>query len=94
MDERENLPDNTRMALRCLPAMNAINKKLKFTTESPEEFPRRRLPTLDFVLWMVRGILYHFYFEKSMKNQYTIMQRTAMSEHRRCPSWAMSWSAG
>ena len=30
MDERENLPDNTRMALRCLPAMNAINKNLKF----------------------------------------------------------------
>ena len=52
-DKLENLPDNVRMAERCLPAMNAVNKTLKFTTESPEEFHRCRLPTLDFVLWLV-----------------------------------------
>ena len=27
--------------------------------------------------------MYHSYFEKSMKNQYTIMQRTAMSEQQK-----------
>ena len=35
------------------------------------------------MVWMKKGILYHTYFEKSMKNQVTIMQRSAMSEHQR-----------
>ena len=35
------------------------------------------------MLWLVDGILYHSYFEKAMKNQYTVMQRSAMSEHQR-----------
>ena len=48
-DKEENEPDNVRMSKRCLPAMNHINKDLKFTTEVPEEFPMKRLPTLDFV---------------------------------------------
>jgi hypothetical protein len=60
-----------------------VNKDLKFTTEAPEEFHQGRLPTLDFVLWLVNGILYHSYFEKSMKSQFTVMQRSAMSEHQR-----------
>ena len=47
-------PDNVRMARICLPAMNSINKDLRFTTEAPEDFPRNRLPTLDFVIWMCR----------------------------------------
>ena len=32
---------------------------------------------------MRRGLLYHSYYEKSMRMQYTIMQRTAMSEHQK-----------
>ena len=32
---------------------------------------------------MNRGILYHSYYEKSMKNQLTIMQRSAMSENQK-----------
>ena len=32
---------------------------------------------------MVDGILFHTYFEKAMKNQLTVMQRSAMSEHQR-----------
>ena len=34
-DKIEDLPDNVRMARRCLPAMKTVNKNLKFTTESP-----------------------------------------------------------
>ena len=82
-DEDENEPDNIRMKKRCLPAMNSVNSDLRFTTEAPEEFPKNRLPTLDFLLWMVEGILRHSYYEKSMKSQYTVMQRSAMSEHQR-----------
>ena len=29
------------------------------------------------------GILFHTYYKKSMKNQMTVMQRSAMSEHQR-----------
>ena len=52
-------------------------------TEAPEDFSRDRLPTLDFVLWMIDGILFHSYYEKSMKSQLTVMQRSAMSENQR-----------
>ena len=31
----------------------------------------------------MNGILYHSYYEKVMKSQYTVMQRTAMSEHQK-----------
>ena len=71
------------MARRCLPAMNSVNQDLRFTTEAPEDFERERLPTLDFVIWMVKGIIYHSYYEKKMKNQFTVMQRAAMSEHQK-----------
>ena len=67
-DMEENLPDNVRMAKVCLTtAMNSINKDLKFTTEAPEDFDNNRLPTLDFMIWMVDGMIYHTYFEKPMK---------------------------
>jgi hypothetical protein len=83
LDKEDDEPDNIRMARICLPAMNSVNRNLRFTTECPEEFDRNILPTLDFMLWMVDGILYHSYFEKTMKSQFTIMQRTAMSEHQK-----------
>ena len=82
-DEEENEPDNVRMAKRCLPAINSVNTDLRFTTEAPEDFKKQRLPTLDFVIWMVEGKLYHSYYEKEMKTQYTVMQRSAMSEHQK-----------
>ena len=40
------------------------------------------------VIWMVGGLLYHSYFEKSMKMQYTIMQRTVI---RKLASSLMNW---
>ena len=83
LDEEADEPDNVRMARICLPSMNSINANLKFTTEAPEDFPRDRLPTLDFVVWMVKGLIYLTYFEKSMKMPFTIMQRTAMSQQQK-----------
>ena len=77
MDKNE--PDIVRMARVFLPAMNYVNKDLRFTTESPEDFRNQRLPTLDFVIWMVNSKLYQSYYEKEMKTQYTVMQRSAMS---------------
>ena len=44
--------ENQKMARLCLTAMNSINPDLKFTTETQEDFPNERLPTLDFEIWM------------------------------------------
>ena len=82
-DEEMQEPDNKRMARICQPAMNSVNRDLKFTTECPEDFPGQRLPTLDFVLWMVDGKLFHSYFEKAMRLQYTILSRSAISQHQK-----------
>ena len=49
-DKEADEPDNVRMTRICLPAMNSVNKDMKFTTEAPEDFPKKRLPTLDFDL--------------------------------------------
>jgi hypothetical protein len=49
-DVEDNEPDNVRMRRICLPAMNSVNKDLKFTTEAPVDFTKNRLPALDFVI--------------------------------------------
>jgi hypothetical protein len=71
------------MARICLPAMNYIDEDLTFTLEVPEEFPKCRLPTLDFLLWPEWWGLTHTYFEKLMKTPFVVMQRSAMGEHQK-----------
>ena len=82
-DKEENEDEKVRIKKRCLPAMNYVNKDLNFTTEAPEDFKDKRLPILDFVIWMVAGIILHSYYEKLKKSQYTVLQRSAMGEHQR-----------
>ena len=62
-----------------LKAMNSINPDLKFTMELCEDFPKNRLPTLSFSIWAEKGGLKHTYYEKSMKNQVLLLERTSMS---------------
>ena len=50
--EKAGESKNEFMARICIPAMNSVNKDLKFTTETQENFEKERLPTLDFELWM------------------------------------------
>ena len=75
----ENLPNIVRMAKACLPAMNSINKDLKFTTEAPEDFDKERLPTMDFMMCIIDGIIYHKYYEKLMKTQITVIGRPCLN---------------
>ena len=79
LDEKSNV----RMARVCRDAMNDISTDLEFTTESPEEFAQGRLPTLDFKLWLVNGIIFWSYFEKEMRTPFVIMRRSAMGEQQR-----------
>ena len=61
-------------------AMNSIYPNIKFTFETENDFPNKRLPSLDCELFMEEGkyIRYSF-FEKPMKNPFCIMQSSAMS---------------
>ena len=75
--------DSQRMARVCLPCMNSINEDLVFTVECAEDFPEKRLPTLDFYLWVVQGIILWSYFEKSMRSQLMMMKRSAQEEQHK-----------
>ena len=72
--------DCQRMARVCQPCMNSINPDLVFTVECEDDFPEKRLPTLDFYLWVVRGIILCSYYEKSMRSQLVMMKISAQGE--------------
>ena len=75
---------NQRMARVCREAMDSINPDLKFTTESQEDYPEERLPTLDFSIWLTEdNVLKHTYFQKNMKTPYVIMERSGNSYHQK-----------
>ena len=59
--------------------MNIVNSDLNFTMELCSDFPGERLPTLSFSLWMDKEGLKHTYFEKGMRNQTLLLERTSMS---------------
>ena len=71
------------MSRICKEAMNSISEDITFTTEVPKDFTDKKLPTLDFVMWMHLGLILHSYYEKSMRTPYVIMKRSAMCEHQR-----------
>ena len=75
---------NQKMARICLTAMNSVNPDLKFTTETQEDFPNERLPTLDFEMWINQdNKVTHSYFQKEMKTSMVIMERSAMAKHQK-----------
>ena len=61
-------------------AMNSIFPNIKFTIENEEDFENKRLPTLDFDLWMDENFLKYSFYEKPMKTPFCIMKSSAMSE--------------
>ena len=67
------------MARLCLPVMNSINRDLTFTAEVAGDFATKKLPTLDFNMWMREDrSLTHCYFEKEMKSQILLEKGSAM----------------
>ena len=82
-DDEMNEPSNVRMSRVCKDAMNDVSSDIEFTTESPEDFKNKKLPTLDFKLWMIGGKILHSYFEKEMRTPFVIMRKSAMGEQQR-----------
>ena len=82
--EKKGESKNQRMARLCVKAMNAINPDLEFTTETQDDFPHSRLPTLDFEMWLDDdNRVKHSYFQKSMKTPMVIMERSGISYHQK-----------
>ena len=59
-------------------AMNSVCSELKFTMELCQDFPDGRLPTLSFSLWLDKKGINHSYFEKTMRNQTLVVERSSM----------------
>ena len=63
---------------------NSVEEDISITTESEEEFPTRRLPTLDCELWIERveseppKIKYSF-FKKPLSSKFVVMEKSALS---------------
>ena len=64
-----------------LKAMNSVSPDLEFTMELCEDFKDNRLPTLSFSLWKGAEGLCHSYYEKEMKNQTLVVERSSMPRH-------------
>ena len=60
--------------------MNFILDFLTFTKESPSDFDDRKLPTLDFKIWIENGRIWYQFFQKLMSNNVVIQERSALSE--------------
>ena len=65
-DDREDLPEEQRMARICLTAMNSVNSDLTFTVETVQDFPNKRLATLDFECEVVGNQVIYSYFQKEI----------------------------
>ena len=80
----EQLNNQQRTSNELCKAMNSIFSNIKFRIETEEDFPNKRLATLDFELWMenseVGKFLRYSFYEKPMKTPYCIMKSSAMSE--------------
>ena len=63
-------------------SLNLIYPFLNFTIESEEDFPDRRLPTLDFKLWVREdNVVLFTFFEKPTSSNQMLHRNTALSEN-------------
>ena len=82
-DDEEVGTDRNELTRReVLRAMNSVNSDLVFTMELCSDFRDRKLPTLSFSLFMTDKGIEHTYFEKEMKNQTLVMERSALGRHQ------------
>ena len=59
-----------------------INDDLEFTMELCKDFHDEKLPTLSFAIFAGKNGLKHTYYEKPMRNQILIMERSAISRQQ------------
>ena len=95
-DEEEDQEDNIRHSRVVQDMMNSIYKNIQFEVEMAEDFVDRKLPTLDFKMWLEgenddgkekperddckKRIMYSFY-EKPMASPFSVMEKSALPEN-------------
>ena len=82
VDEKENVDRTELTRKEMLRAMNSVSSDLSFTMEVCNDFDNLRLPTLSFSLFIGEKGIEHTYFEKSMKNQTLVMERSSISRQQ------------
>ena len=82
-DVENNIERNELTRREVLKAMNSISKDLEFTMELCEDFEDLKLPTLSFSLFIGERGIEHTYFEKHMKNQTLLMERSSLSRQQK-----------
>ena len=80
IDNDRSPKDVTRVEI--LKAMISVNGDLSFTMELCDDFEEGKLPTFSFSVWQEEEGLKHTYYEKSMRNQTLLVERTSMSNNR------------
>ena len=80
IDNNRDRAELTRTEM--LKAMNDISEDLEFTMEICKDFPDMKLPTLSFSLYAGEKGLMHTYYEKLMKNQTLIVERSAIGKQQ------------
>ena len=81
-DASENVDRNELTRREVLLAMNDVNKDLEFTKELCSDFIDKKLPTLSFSLNITDEGIQHTYFEKNMKNQTLVVERSALGRQQ------------
>ena len=61
--------------------MESIFDNLKFEMEHEEMFPEKKLPTLDFKMWMEDNKIMYSFYQKEVANKAVINKLSALSEN-------------
>ena len=85
-DEAQNLSDEQRTARELKKAMNSIFTNIQFTTEIPDDFQNKRLPTLDCTIWLENGNILYSFYEKEMKSPFCILEQSALPDNTKISS--------
>ena len=60
--------------------MNSIIYFLNLTIEIEDDFEEKKLPTLDVKIWYQENKVMHEHFEKEMKPNLVLEQRSALND--------------
>ena len=66
--------------------MNSIIYFLNLTIEIEDDFEEKKLPTLDVKIWYQENKVMHEHFEKEMKTNLVLEQRSALNENTKVSS--------
>ena len=59
---------------------NTIEPCIQLTYDTPDQNDSGRMPVLDLGIWIEDNNVRHTFFKKQVSNEYTILERKALSE--------------